>query len=181
MKVRRYLLVGLVALLSMTMMACPKVENMPPEFVYLVDGEVESLIDISYEHEQWTVFDPEVMLQSLISAGKVLAIDYKQSGVIIGNNREYEDISSDILFPTFYARWYDGDDANFDGVVNLLDEDFYGQYKTDEDGNYVYDQDIIDIIGFSPEGQEIAFTLRVVDADGAFTQLSGVIVIVKTN
>lgn len=181
MKVKKYLLVGLVALLSLTMMACPKVENMSPQFVHLVDGKVEGLINITYEHEQWTTFDPEVMLQHLIDDGKVLAIDYIQTGVIIGNNRPYEDISADILVPTFYARWYDGEDANFDGVVDTKDEAFYGQYKTDEDGNYVYDQDIIDVIGFSAEGQEIAFTLRVTDDEGAFTQLSGVITIVKTN
>jgi len=66
----------------------------------------------------------------------------------------------------------------FDGVVDEADEELYGRLKTDEDGNYVLDQAKVMLIRFLPVGQEISFTMRVQDDDGARAEISGVIIII---
>ncbi len=181
MKIKKYLIITLMALLSFTLMACPKIENLPPEFVHEVDGELVRLTSITYEHTVFTTFDPSVMVQSLVDSGVILAIDYNQEGVIWGNNRDYADISDQIQIPTFYAVWLDGEDANGDGSIDELDEDYYGTYKKDSEGAYIYDSAKIALIGILPVDQEIDFTLTVFDDEGASTEVSGTIIIIQAS
>lgn len=179
MNYKRFLILIMVVMVSFSLAGCKDIENLPPEFVTEVDGELENLITVEYEHESGTVFNPEAMLQSLIDSGELIAIDYIQSGAIWANDRKYEDISSDIVIPTFYARWFDGDDANFDGVVDEADEEYYGSYMTDVDGNLVFDDTIIFLVGIFPAGSSpFDFTVEVYDDEGASTSLSGTIVFV---
>lgn len=179
MNYKRLLILMMIVMVSFSLTGCKDIENLPPELVSVVDGEFVSLITVEYEHTSGTVFDPDAMLQSLIDNGQLIAIDYIQTGVIWGNDRNYEDISSEIVIPTFYARWFDGDDANFDDVVDEADEEYYGTYKTDIDGNHVFDETIIFLVGIFPAGSDpFSFTIEVYDAEGASTSLSGTIVFV---
>jgi hypothetical protein len=93
---------------------------------------------IVYAHPEGTVLEPAEVVEYLIEQTGFRAIDYKQDYVEIGGDRDYYDLSEDILLTSFYEIWLDGDDANFDGVVDEEDEPYYGSYMTDEDGNYVH-------------------------------------------
>jgi len=93
---------------------------------------------IVYAHPEGTVLEPAEVVEFLIEQTGFRAIDYKQDYVEIGGDRDYYDLSDDILLTSFYEIWLDGDDANFDGVVDEEDEPYYGSYMTDEDGNYVH-------------------------------------------
>ncbi len=179
MKTKRFILVAILFVLSLTLMGCPKIKNSPPELVKIIDGEIIKINSINYEHTYGESFDPELMVQYLIDNESLFAIDYDQSGLIIGQERKYYDISDQIEVTSFYDIWDFDDDANFDGVVDSLDEEYYGLTKTDVDGNPVYDSDKILLVEFFPIDTEIAFTLKVTDGDGDFTTLSGNIVIVE--
>lgn len=178
MKIKRLLSLIAMFALTLTLMACPSIENSPPELVQIIDGEIFAINEIIYEHTYREDFDPDAMVQSLIDNQNLVAIDYDQSGLIIGQDREYFVISDQIKVVSFYDLWLEGD-ANYDGVVDEADEELYGTTKTDEDGVPVYDSDKILIVEFFPAGSEINFTLRVEDEEGDFTTLSGVILIVE--
>lgn len=179
MKTKRLLLIITLFVLSLTMMGCPSIKNSPPLLVRIVDEEIIRINEITYEHPYGTLFDPEAMVQSLINNQNLTAIDYDQTGLVLGNEREYYDISDQIEVTSFYDIWFDGDDANFDGVVDAEDEELYGLTKTDEDGKPVYDELKIFFVEFSSVDSEISFTLKVTDNEGDFTTLSGKIVIVE--
>ncbi|XFA98356.1 hypothetical protein ACAG96_05690 [Candidatus Izemoplasma sp. B36] len=179
MKTKRFILVATLFVLSLTLMGCPKIKNSPPELVKIIDGEIIKINSIDYEHTYGESLDPEAMVQYLIDNENLTAIDYDQSGLIIGQDRKYFDISDQIEVVSFYDIWDIGDDANFDGTVDALDEEYYGLTKTDIDGNPVYDADKLWLAEFLPVDTEIAFTLKVTDEDGDFTTLSGNIVIVE--
>lgn len=178
MKTKKILIFILVALLSLTMMGCPEIKNAPPEFKQEVDGELKPINNIIYEHPQGVVFDPSTMVQSLVDNQNLMAIDYIQSGVIIGTDRPYNDISDQIEVTSFYEIWLDGDDVNNDGVIDSADEDLWGTIKVDDDGNKIYDQAKIFIVRILAVDQTMAFTLRIVDDEGDSTELSGTILIV---
>ena len=179
MKIKRILLVVSFLVLSIGMMGCPKIENSPPEIVQLVDGEINSINEIVYEHTKNADFEPENMVNNLIDNYNLIAIDYDQSGFIIGQEREFTDISDQIVVTSFYGIWIDGDDANFDGVVDDDDVEFYGLIKTDELGNNEFDQNKIWLVEILGVGSEIDFTLNVTDNEGETTELSGQILIVE--
>ena len=124
-------------------------------------------------------FDPEKMLEDLIENYHIEAIDYKQDYVEWFADRDYNRITDQIAMTSFYDIWLGDEDANHDGVVNEEDIPFYDDYKTDEDGNYVYDESKILLIDFIlPVGDVVDFTLRVVDEDGDVATIDGVILIV---
>lgn len=182
MRVKKFLIVALMAVLSVSLMACPEVVNLPPEIVVIEDGEVVQVNEIVYEHVEGTQFDPEVMLQHLINEQGLAGIDYDQSGIAVGSERNYVNISDQIVIETFYDIWEDGEDANFDGVVDAEDEEFLGQYQTDEAGNYVYDQGKILLISMIfRAGEEVEFTLKLTDQAGDEIILPGRIVIIEAN
>lgn len=125
-------------------------------------------------------FDPEEMLSALINEYDIAAIDYKQDYVEIFADRKYDVISEEILLTSYYDIWDGDEDANFDGVVDSLDEPYYDDFKTDEDGNYVYDDSKFIILDFLlPVGGTTDFTLRVIDEDGAVARITGVILITQ--
>lgn len=170
--------------LILAMIGCPTKVNRPPRIMQLEDGELVNVEDedgnsrIIYEHPQGTDFHPEDMVNNLIENQNLIAIDYIQSGVIIGSNRDYVDISDRIEVTSFYDVWSDGTDADQDGDIDEDDEELWGTYKTDEDGNKLYDQGKIRLVEVLPVGDEIGFTLVVEDDEGLSTELEGVIVIV---
>lgn len=178
MKTKKLVLLFVAALLSLTLMGCPKVQNRIPEIVKIVDGEIVKINSITYEHVRGTDFHPDSMIQDLIDNQDVRAIDYDQSKMILGKDRDYFDISSNMEVISFYEIWTDGDDANNDGVVDIDDEEFYGLIKTDDDGNKLYDQNKIFLVEILGVGSEIDFTIVVTDDEGASTEISGTIVIV---
>ena len=163
-------------------MGCPSIRNKAPEFAILVDGEPESVVSVTYQYVKGTEFDPNDMIQYLIENENLRAIDYDQEKVIWGTKREYEDISENIIITNFYQRWEDGSDANFDGVVDELDEDLWGGLKTDQEGNYILDDGFggtIFVLEFLTSiGGEMKVTLRVTDSDGAEAELPGVIEVI---
>jgi len=176
MKIRRLFLVMMIGLLSFTLMGCPSVQNSGPEFKLVVDGELTKVNHIYYDYYRGTEFHPDLMVQELVSDYGLLAIDYDQSYVIWGRDRDYFDISDQIEVTSFYAIWSDGEDANGDGTVDELDEELYGTIKLDDDGNKIYDTAKIMLIEFIlPVESEINFTLKIFDSDGASTDLSGTI------
>jgi hypothetical protein len=181
MKLKRFVLAIAVLLLSLSLMACPEVVNMPPQIVQInEDGEIIKINEIVYEHVEKTDFDPEFMLQSLINDQNIKGIDYIQSGISIAKEKKYNDISDQIIIETFLDRWEIGDDANFDGVVDELDDEYEGEIKTDEEGNYVYDAGKIFLASkvFSAGGDDMDFILKLTDEDGEQTQIHGRIVFV---
>ncbi|MCK4551803.1 MAG: hypothetical protein KAU02_02715 [Tenericutes bacterium] len=179
MKIKRIMMIVPLLLLSLSMMGCPEIENSPPEIVQLIDGEIVSVNEIIYEHVKGTEFHPDTMLISLIENQNLIAIDYNQTKFIVGKDRPYVDISSDVVVTSFYDLWSDGEDANFDGVVDDDDIELYGSAKTDQSGNRLYDENKIFLVEIFGVGAEINFTLYVADEDGAFTELSGKILIVE--
>lgn len=178
MKTKKYLLLISFMVLSLSMMGCPKIENTSPEIVQIIDGEIIKINTVVYEHSKGEDFHPAGMIQDLIYNSHIIAIDYVQSGVVIGQDREYIDISDRMVVTSFYEKWFDGDDANFDGVVDEADEEFYGLTKTDEDGNVQYDQGKIFLVEILGVGQQLDFTIVVEDDDGASTEITGNIIIV---
>lgn len=133
------------------------------------------LVDPSYAN-----FSSDEMLADLINNYGISAIDYKQDYVEVFADREYNDISDNIILTTFYDRWLGDEDANFDGVVDEKDEPYYDDFKTDEDGNYVYDDGKILVVDFlTAVGGVIDFALRITDEDGAVATISGVILITQ--
>lgn len=192
MKIKRISLAVLIALLSLTMMACPSKTNSGPEFVQLVDGEITSINKIEYYYLKGSGFDPDEMLDSIINDQNIIAIDYDQSGVIWGLERDYVDISDRIENRSFWVR-YEGPedlndngiidedekiDVNNDGLINETDEELYYTYILDEDGNYTYNDFLISVLLNGME--EFPFTLYVADDDGVYTQISGIIYIVTS-
>ena len=176
MKIKKIGIFVLMICLSLVMVSCKDVENMPPEIVQVVDGELLSITDITYEHVRGTEFHPDEMILSIVNDQNIIAVDYDQSGFIWGQNRDYEDISDRFEVTSFYAIWLEGDDANFDGVVDIEDEAFLGEVKTDVDGNKVYDAGKIFLIEVL--GVDLDFTMIIEDGDGARTQISGSIIVV---
>lgn len=96
---------------------------------------------IVYGHPEGTVLEPADVVTYLVEETGLRAIDYKQDYLEFGANRDYFDLSDDILLTSFYEVWFDGEDANYDGNVDELDEPFYGTYMRDEDGNYIHNGD----------------------------------------
>jgi hypothetical protein len=133
------------------------------------------LVDPSFAN-----FDPDQMLSDLINDYGISAIDYRQDYVEIFADRKYNDISEDIIVTSFYDRWLGVEDANYDGVVDERDEALYDDFKTDEDGNYLFDDGKILVVDFlTAVGGVVDFTLRVTDEDGAEATISGVILITE--
>ncbi|MCF7924898.1 MAG: hypothetical protein K9L64_07340, partial [Candidatus Izimaplasma sp.] len=124
--------------LILAMMGCPTKVNRPPKIMQLEDGQLVDVEDedgvsrIVYYHEQGSDFHPEDMLDYLINNQNLIAIDYKQDEVIVGVDRDYEDISDRIEVTSFYAVWPDGSDADDDGDIDEDDEELWGSFKTDE-------------------------------------------------
>ena len=169
--------------LILAMIGCPTKVNRPPKIMQLEDGELIDVEDeggnsrIVYYHEQGTDFHPEDMVNNLIENQNLIAIDYKQDELIIGRERDYVNISDKIEVTSFYAVWSDGSDADQDGDIDEDDEELWGTFKTDADGNKLYDTDKIWLVELLPVGDEIDFTLVVEDDDGAQAELEGVIII----
>ena len=171
MKVKKFLIVALMAVLSFSLMACPEIVNLEPEIVVIQDGEVIQVNEIVYEHVEGTQFDPEVMLQHLINEQGLAGIDYDQSGVAVGSERSYENISDRLVIETFYAIYTEIDD---------VDDSLLGQFKTDDNGDYVYDTGKIFLISsVFRAGEEVSFTLKLTDDDGDQIILPGKILIVS--
>lgn len=179
MKIKKIFIAALMALLSFSLMACPEVVNLQPQIVLIQNGEVVEVTEVIYEHAERTDFNPEEMLQSLIDNQGLAGIDYVQTGVAVGKDRKYTEITENIVIETFYAIWLDGEDANHDGVIDDADDEYIGMYKTDVDGNYVYDDDKLLLISavFSA-GKEVEFTLKLTDDAGEEITLPGKILIV---
>ncbi len=179
MKSKKIIVLLTIFFLSLSLMGCPSIENQTPEIVQLVDGEITDINQVTYEYVRGDDFHPDDMIQNLINNQNILAIDYDQSKWIIGKDRPYTDISDQMVITSFYAIWIDGDDANFDGVVDDIDIEFYGLTKTDEDGNKLYDAGKIMVVElFSSVGSEINFVMTVSDDEGASTEVTGIIIIV---
>lgn len=178
MKIKKLLLVFVAFMLSFTLMGCPKVQNQVPQFVLDVNGQLEDVNHITYEHVQGTAFDPDQMVQNLIDNQGLMAIDYDQSKVIWGIKRDYFNISDQIEVTSFYQIWTDGEDVNGDGVIDATDEALWGTVKTDQDGNKLYDDMKIFLLSILGVGQTMDFTLSVTDSEGATTELSGTIEII---
>jgi len=176
MKIKKIGIFVLMICLSLVMVSCKDIENLPPQIVQVVDGELLSITSITYEYTKGTEFDPGVMIQNIVNNQKIIAVDYDQSEVVWGQNRDYEDISDRFEVTSFYDIWEEGDDANFDGVVNDDDSAFIGEIKTDVDGNELYDSGKIFLLEVL--GVNLDFTMIVIDDDGAKTQISGTIVVV---
>ncbi len=171
MKVKKFLIVALMAVLSFSLMACPEIVNLAPEIVVIQDGEVMQVNEIVYEHVEGTQFDPEAMLQHLINEQGLAGIDYDQSGVAVGSERSYENISDRLVIETFYAIYTEVDD---------VDDSLLGQFKTDDNGDYIYDTGKIFLISsVFGAGEEVAFTLKLTDDDGDQIILPGKILIVS--
>lgn len=177
MKMKRVLLLMFLSAIAFTMIGCPTTVNRPPKIMQLVDDELVDINEVVYHHPQGTAFDPEDMITDLVENQNIIAIDYNQTKLAIGKDREYYDISDQLMVTSFYQIWLDGDDANNDGVVDEADEEFYGTIKTDDDGNYVYDQGKIMLVQFLPAGQEISFTMKVTDDEGESSEVTGKIII----
>jgi hypothetical protein len=118
------------------------------------------------------------MIDDLVTNQNIKAIDYNQTKVIFGTEREYDDITDQVIITTFYEVWEEGSDANRDGVVDEKDEEFYFTLKTDENGDYILDQAKLLLVRALPVGQKINFTMRVTDSEGSEAEVSGEIVIV---
>ena len=181
MNSKKILLFLMVLALSFVLMGCPKVTNQVPQFVQNVDGELVDINHIYYEHVKGAPFNPADMLQYMIDNQGLMAIDYDQTKFVIGRNRPYFDISDQIVVNSFYDVWSDGDDANGDGVVDSLDDEFYGTIKVDDEGNNLYDQMKILLVRSLNVGQEFSFTLSITDSEGASTELSGTISIIAAD
>lgn len=167
----------LLAALSFTMIGCPTRVNRPPKIVEVQGDELVDINEVVYYHTQGSDFHPDDMIEDLIINQNIMAIDYNQTKLAIGKNREYYDISDRLVVTSFYEIWLDGDDANNDGVVDEADEEYYGTIKIDDDGNFVYDEDKIWLVEILPTGQEIDFTLKVTDDDGESSEVAGKIII----
>ncbi len=160
----------------MTLMGCPSIQNSVPEFAQMVDGQLEDINHVYYDYYRGSDFHPDLMVQDLVANYGLMAIDYDQSQVIWGRTRDYFDISDQIEVTSFYAVWSDGEDANEDGNIDELDEEFYGTIKLDDDGNKIYDAGKIMLVELIlPVGQTVNFTLKIYDSEGASTELSGTI------
>jgi hypothetical protein len=124
---------------------------------------------IIYGHPQGENLVPDDVVDNLVENTGLKAIDYKQDYVEIGRNREYYDLSDEIILTSFYLIWLDGDDANYDGEVNEEDEQYYGQYMTDEEGNYIYETgrmkrkrvgDITEVAFYVEDEEGLPMTIR---------------------
>ncbi|MFA7075914.1 MAG: VCBS domain-containing protein, partial [Candidatus Izemoplasmatales bacterium] len=129
-----------------------------------------------YSHPQGEALVPEDVVNYLVNETGFAAIDYDQNYVKVGADRKYFNISDKILLTSFYEIWFDGDDANFDGVVNEDDEEFYGQLMTDEEGKYVYSASLKRMKS-KAVGQVTEVKFIVSDEDGAKIEISGLIII----
>jgi hypothetical protein len=179
MKIKRLVLTSIISLLAISMMGCPSKRNRPPKFVQITDEEVVDINRVTYYHPQGTDFSPETMLNDLVENQNIHAIDYDQDEVIWGKDRNYTDLTDDIIVVSFLQIWDDGDDANFDGVVDEQDEELYGDLKTDEEGNYVVNPQITFLLKVLPVDGEFNFSMVVYDSEGAKTEISGTIIIVE--
>jgi len=131
---------------------------------------------IIYEHTQGATFHPDDMLDNLINEQNVIAIDYIQDYVEVGADREYKDISDQIIVTSFYDIWSEDD---FEEPLSPEEEELLGQIKTDDDGEYIYDQDKMLLPQIFSAGEVMEFSMQVEDEDGAQSTISGLIVIVK--
>lgn len=181
MNIKKLVVFIVTALLSLSMMGCPNIKNTSPEILQMVDGELQDINHVVFEHVKGTDFSVDDMVQSLIEDQHIIAIDYDQSSWAIGKTRPYKDISDQIVVSSFYQIWQEGEDANFDGAVDAADEEYYGQIKTDQDGNKIYDEAKILLVEILSEGSTLAFTINVSDDEGASTELSGEILIVAAS
>jgi hypothetical protein len=178
MKTKKSIMFILISLLSLALMGCPTIANRKPQFVQIVDGEPTDINSVTYEHVKGSDFSLDAMIDDLVTNQNIKAIDYNQTKVIFGTEREYEDITDQVIITTFYEVWEEGSDANRDGVVDALDEDLYFTLKTDENGDYILDQAKLLLVRALPVGQKINFTMRVTDSEGSEAEVSGEIVIV---
>lgn len=181
MKAKKIILTLLVLILTLSLMACPKVANRAPKFVQVIEGEIVDISSVTYNHVRGSTFTPDLMIDNLVNNQGITAIDYDQTKISIGIERKYNDIAENIVVTTFYQLWNDGDDANFDGQVDQLDEALYGSVKVDEDGNKVLDNAKITLLGILPVGNRMAFTMIVTDEEGEVAQISGEIIIVAAD
>ncbi|MDT8336397.1 MAG: hypothetical protein RQ856_01065 [Candidatus Izemoplasmatales bacterium] len=179
MKRNRFLLLLLVVGLSLSLMGCPEVINRGPQFVQIDGEDIKTINDVTYYHVQGNDFHPNDMIQDLIENQGIIAIDYDQTKIAIGKTRDYIDISENIIVTSFYQVWVEGDDANFDGVVDEADEELYYTIKTDEEGNLIFDNAKIMLVEILSIDQKLDFTMIVTDSDGAESQVSGKIIIVS--
>lgn len=179
MKIKRIVLTSIISLLAISMMGCPSKRNRPPKFVQIIDEEVIDINEVTYYHQKGTEFLPDTMLADFVENQNIYAIDYDQDEVVWGRDRSYTDITDDIIVVSFIQIWDDGEDANFDGVVDAQDEELYGTLKTDEDGNYVINQQITFLLKVLPVGGKFGFSMVVYDSEGAKTEISGTIIIVE--
>jgi len=176
---KRIIMSLLAIILAFSMMACPSKVNRPPKIVKIEGDQMIDINMVIYNHVRGDDFHPDDIIEDLVNNQNIMAVDYNQSGVSLGRSNKFYNISNRLIITSFYEIWVEGDDANFDGEINEADEEFYGDIKTDEDGNYIYDDMKIFLVQILGVGQELEFTMMVSDDDGATAQISGKIVIVE--
>ncbi len=135
---------------------------------------------ILYPHPEGEDLIPEDVVQYLMEETGLIAVDFDQDYVKFGADRRYTDLSDDVILTSFYEVWLDGDDANFDGEVDELDEEFYGQFMTDEDGNYVYNSGL-SRMRRKNLGDITEVSFYVEDDEGKPMTIKGLIIIVESN
>ncbi|QLY40665.1 hypothetical protein HF295_07320 [Hujiaoplasma nucleasis] len=131
--------------------------NVDPDYV-MKDWNPEEYYDnqlIVYEHVQGDELLVDEFLNSLFDDYGLFVYDYEDG-----------ELSNQVMATSFYEVWLPGDDANFDGLVDEEDEPYYGQYMTDEDGNYIYNNFIRSLISRYEKGKVIEINLMVTDSDG---------------
>lgn len=109
---------------------------------------------IIYKHEHGQELIVEDFVEELISNYGLFIHDYEDG-----------EITNEVLPVSFFELWEYGNDANFDGIVDEEDEPYYGQYRTDEDGNYIYNVLIQYLIEIFEVGEVIDVKLQVHDSD----------------
>ncbi|HKL47168.1 MAG TPA: VCBS domain-containing protein, partial [Candidatus Izemoplasmatales bacterium] len=76
---------------------------------------------------------------------------------------------------SFMEIWLEGDDANYDGVVDEQDQAFYGEYMTDQDGSYIYREWVLTYIENLEKGEVLDITIGVIDSEGYISNLNIII------
>ena len=162
MKVRKILLFTLLVFLTFTLMGCPEKINRDPRFVQIIDDEISSVNSVTYNHVLGTDFSPDDIIDDLNVNQNIFAIDFDQKQIIFGVEREYTDISEEIVIKDFYQ----------------LNDD--GEMIIDDNGDYVLNERLILVLfSFGKVGDTIPFTMSVTDDAGGKAQVSGTIVIVQ--
>ncbi|QWB99934.1 hypothetical protein KHQ88_07300 [Mycoplasmatota bacterium] len=130
---------------------------------------------IIYEHKKGTAFHPDDMLDDLINNQNLIAVDFIQDYVEVGADRDYVEISENILVTSFFDIWSEDD---FGEDLTPEEEELLGQVKTDSNGDYIYDPDKMILPQIFATGEVMEFSLLVADEDGAESTISGLIIIV---